>query len=109
MHAEHALFLDAIASKRQVTITFFHVKDQRERTLTCAPLDYGPLRGAQDPRPHYQLWDLGARRPPYNVVVHADDISGLVAADVVFDPAEIIKWAFKPKAWSIARDWGDFS
>lgn len=43
MHVDHAAFLEALAEKRQVTVTFFHAKEKRERTLTCAPLDFGPL------------------------------------------------------------------
>ena len=106
MHADHAVFLAALESKRKVTITFFHAKDERERTLTCAPLDFGPLRGSRDQRSRYQLWDLGAKRPPLNVTVLPDDVRSIVALEATFYPAEIIKWAFKPKAWAIARDWG---
>jgi hypothetical protein len=109
MHADHEVFLQAIAGKRQVTVTFFHVKDQCERTLTCAPLDFGPLRGAKEAREHYQLWDLGARRPPYNVTIAPEDIRTLTVLDATFEPEEFIKWAFKRNAWAIVRDWGAFS
>ena len=109
MHADHAVFLDALERKRQVTITFFDRKRDAERTLTCAPLDFGPLRGAKDGRDRYQLWDMAAKRPPYNVTVLSDDVRSIVVLEATFDPASIITWAFKPNAWSVARRWGDFS
>ena len=109
MHADHAIFLTALESKHQVTITFFHAKEAREATLTCAPLDFGPLRGAQDGKARYQLWDMGAKRPPYNVTVLPEDVRSIVALETAFDPAAIITWAFKPKAWAHPRNWGAFS
>jgi hypothetical protein len=109
MHAEHAAFLQAIQDKRLVTVTFFHVKDDAERTLTCAPLDFGPLRGSKDQRPRYQLWDVEAKRPPFNVTMLPEDLRTLVVSDTPFDPKDIIRWAFKPNAWSTPRDWGPFS
>jgi hypothetical protein len=109
MHADHAIFLEALESKHHVTVSFFHVKDQRERTLTCAPLDFGPLRGAHDQKPRYQLWDVGAKRPPYNVTILPEDVRSIARLETTFDPADIIKWAFKPHAWSIERNWGPFS
>lgn len=109
MHVDHAAFLEALAEKRQVTVTFFHAKEKRERTLTCAPLDFGPLRGARDQTAQYQLWDLGAKRAPYNVTILPDDVRSITPLDATFEPADIIKWAFKPNAWAVARDWGRFS
>jgi hypothetical protein len=109
MHADHAVFLEALLARRQVTLTFFHVKDGVERTLTCAPLDFGPLRGAHDKAPRYQLWDLGAKRPPFNVTALPEDVRSIALAEGTFAPEEIIKWAFKPNAWAVERDWGAFS
>jgi hypothetical protein len=109
MHADHAIFLDAIERKHQVTITFFDRKRDREQTLTCAPLDFGPLRGESGGKPRYQLWDMGAKRPPHNVTVLAEDMRAIVALEATFDPGGIITWAFKPHAWNVARNWGDFS
>lgn len=109
MHADHANFLEALEHKRHVTVTFFHVKEQRERTLTCAPLDFGPLRGSHDQKGRYQLWDVNAKRPPFNVSFMPDDLRTITVLDTTFEPAEIIKWAFKPNAWNVARNWGEFS
>ncbi len=109
MHADHALFLGALETKHLVTVTFFHAKEGRERTATCAPLDFGPLRGAQDRRPRYQLWDVGAKRPPFNVTTLPEDLRAITVLETTFDPAEIIRWDFKPNAWSHPRDWGAFS
>lgn len=109
MHADHALFLGALETKHHVTVTFFDAKEARERTVTCAPLDFGPLRGAHDPAPRYQLWDVGAKRPPFNVTILPADVRAIQALETTFDPAEIIRWKFKPNAWSHARDWGTFS
>lgn len=109
MHADHATFLAALETKHHVTVTFFHTKEGRERVVTCAPLDFGPLRGAHDTQPRYQLWRVDAKRPPFNVTILPSELRSVVALDTTFDPADIVRWAFKPNAWSHARDWGAFS
>ena len=60
MHADHQVFLDAIANKRRLSVRFFDPKQKREHVRTCAPLDFGPLRGAKDGFERYQLWALEA-------------------------------------------------
>lgn len=109
MHPEHQAFLDALHQKRRMRVRFFSRKQGKELVRTCAPLDYGPLRGALDPAPRYQLWDLEGKKKPLNVAVAAEDIREMVPLEETFDPAEIITWAFKPKAWSLPRDWAEFS
>ena len=109
MHASHSVFLDAIAAKRRLSVRFFSRKLGRELVLVCAPLDYGPLRGALDPVDHYQLWDLEGKRKPHNVAVLESDIVSMTPLEETFEPAEIITWKFKPGAWLIARDWGELS
>ena len=109
MHASHQVFLDAIAGKRRLSVRFSSKKEGRERTCVCAPLDFGPLRGAIDPADHYQLWDLEGKRKPYNLALREDDIVSMTLLEETFEPAEIIKWAFKPGAWRIPRDWAEFS
>ncbi len=109
MHAAHQVFLDAIAGKHRLSVTFNSKKEGREKTRICAPLDYGPLRGGLDQDPRYQLWDLEGKRKPFNVVLSADEIISITVLPEAFDPAEIITWAFKPGAWHIQRDWGDLS
>lgn len=109
MHADHQAFLDAIASKRRLSVRFFSRKEKQERTRICAPLDYGPLRGALDIAPRYQLWDLEGKRKPLNIAVLAEDLLAVTPLEETFDPADIITWAFKPNAWHVPRDWGTFS
>jgi hypothetical protein len=109
MHADHQVFLDAIAAKRRLSVQFFHRKENRELVRVCAPLDLGPLRGAPDGIDRYQFWDLEAKRKPYNLAILEADIVKMTALDETFEPADIITWAFKPGAWRIARDWGTFS
>jgi len=109
MHADHQVFLDALAGKRRLSVHFFDQKEKREKTLTCAPLDFGPLRGATDATPRYQLWNLEGKRKPLNVAVLDADITSMKPLDESFDPASIITWAFKPNAWHVTRDWGEFS
>lgn len=75
----------------------------------CAPLDFGPLRGAPTRDDVYQLWDLEGRKKPHNLAIAEADIVSMTSLDETFDPAEIITWAFKPRAWHIARDWAEFS
>jgi len=109
MHPDHEVFLEALAAKRRVSLRFFSKKEGREKTRVCAPLDYGPLRGASEPVPHYQLWDLEAKRKPLNIAVTAEDVRSVTILEETFDPAAIITWSFKPNAWHVARDWGAFS
>lgn len=109
MHADHQVFLSALADKRRLSVRFFSKKDGGERTRICAPLDFGPLRGAAEPIDHYQLWDLEGKRKPLNIVLVADDVREMKLLDESFEPAEIITWKFKPKAWHVQREWGDFS
>lgn len=109
MHADHQVFLDALAAKKRLSVRFFSKKENRELTRICAPLDFGPLRGAAEPIPHYQLWDLEGKRKPLNIVLVDDDVRGMTVLDETFDPAEIITWKFKPNAWHVTRDWGAFS
>lgn len=109
MHADHQVFLRALAGKRRLAVTFFSKKEGRERTRICAPLDFGPLRGAAEPTPHYQLWDLEGKRKPLNIAVAPDDVREMKELEETFDPADIITWKFKPNAWHVTRDWGAFS
>ncbi len=109
MHPSHPVFLDAIVTRHRLSARFFHRKEQREVVRACAPLDYGPLRGAKDGASVYQLWDLEAKRKPYNVTIAEADLREVTRLDETFDPAAIITWAFKPHAWHVARDWAEFS
>lgn len=108
-HADHQVFLDAIAAKRKLTVKYFHRKEKREREQVCAALDFGPLRGGDAKVSYYQLWDLQARRKPLNRAVLPSDIISMTPLDETFDPAEIITWSFKPGAWAVPRDWAEFS
>ena len=109
MHADHQTFLDAIAGKRKLSVRFFNRKVDQELVRTCAPLDFGPLRGAIDAVDRYQLWDLEGKRKPLNIAVLEGDVVKMTLLDETFEPSAIISWAFKPNAWRIARDWGEFS
>ena len=109
MHADHQLFLDALAARRRLSVRFISKKEGRERTCICAPLDYGPLRGAAEPTPHYQLWNLEGKRKPLNIAITAEELLAMTMLPDTFEPAEIITWKFKPNAWSVPRDWAEFS
>ncbi len=109
MHAEHQTFLDALHAKRRLSVRFFSKKEKRELVKTCAPMDFGPLRGALDAAPRYQFWDLLGKRKPLNIAVLEEDIREITPVDGTFEPEEIITWTFKPGAWSVARDWAAFS
>ena len=109
MHADHPVFLDALAAKRRLSVQFFDRKGHRQLVRVCAPLDLGPLRGAVDVVDHYQFWDLEAKRKPYNLALLEQDIVKMTVLDEAFEPADFITWAFKPGAWRIPRDWAGFS
>ena len=106
---QHAVFLDALAQKRRISLRFFDRKIGREVVRTCAPLDFGPLRGALEKDDRYQLWDLEGKRKPLNIVVLPADVVSMTVLDETFDPAAIITWSFKPNAWNVPRDWAEFS
>ena len=99
----------ALASRRRLSVRFFSRKAGKELTRVCAPLDYGPLRGAALNTDHYQLWDLEGRRKPFNLALLEGDIVEMTALEETFDPAAIITWKFKPGAWLVPRDWAEFS
>jgi hypothetical protein len=109
MHASHQVFLDAIAAKRRLSVRFHSRKEGKELTRVCAPLDYGPLRGALTNADHYQLWDLEGKRKPLNLALLEADIAAMTPLEETFDPASIITWNFKPGAWKVPRDWAEFS
>lgn len=110
MHADHQVFLDALAAKRRMSVRFYNRKLEREMVRICAPLDYGPLRGTNvDALPRYQFWDLEGKRKPLNLPVLAEDLHEMTPLDETFEPAEIITWTFKPNAWLVPRDWAEFS
>jgi hypothetical protein len=110
MHAAHQVFLDALFAKRKLSVRFLNKKEGgREQVRTCAPLDYGPLRGSTDTAARYQLWDLEGKRKPLNIALVAEDILEMTPLEETFDPKAIITWAFKPNAWAIPRDWAEFS
>ncbi len=112
MHENHPLFLEALATRHRLSVRFRETakgKAPREIVRVCAPLDYGPLRGALSRADVYQLWDLEAKRKPFNVVLAAADIVSMTPLDETFNPATIITWAFKPHAWHVPRDWAEFS
>jgi hypothetical protein len=109
MHASHTLFLDAIAAKRRLSVRFFSRKEKRELVRVCAPLDFGPLRGALENVDHYQLWDLEGKKKPHNLALLEADILEMIPLEETFEPAEIITWVFKPNAWRVPRDWAEFS
>lgn len=109
MHADHQVFLDALVGKRRLRVRYFSKKAGKELERVCAPLDYGPLRGAPEPTPHYQLWDLEGKRKPLNIAVLAEDVRAMTPLAEAFDPAAIITWKFKPNAWAVPRDWAEFS
>ena len=108
MHAAHQVFLDALFAKKRLSVEF---RDKTGRVVTriCAPLDYGPLRGATDQSDRYQLWDLEGKRKPLNITLYDADVVAFTPLDEAFDPAAIITWSFKPHSWKVPRDWAEYS
>lgn len=109
MHAAHQVFVDALNAKKRLTVKFRDSKTGREVTRVCAPLDYGPLRGATDQSDRYQLWNLEGRVKPLNITLFEADLLELTPLEETFEPAEIITWTFKPNSWKLTRDWGEWS
>lgn len=108
MHSDHQVFVDALHAKKRLSVRF-RDKTGRETKRICAPLDFGPLRGAAEQDDRYQLWDLEGRRKPLNITLRDAEVISFTALEETFDPASIITWTFKPNAWKLARDWAEFS
>jgi hypothetical protein len=102
-----SIFLQAIHSRRKVSVTFFSKEDNQAITRICAPLDYGPSRrwqGSEDSRFH--LWDFTSDVAPHVVSLQPDQIQHMELLEEFFNPGDFMTW--QPD-WILHREWGRYS
>ena len=105
-HAQHALFIQAIHTKKKLSITFHSAKDSADVTRIVAPMDFGPWARFTDHKDWYHAWDFSSPSGQHTEPIQASQIRAIKLLDETFDPASFVTWM--PK-WHIQRDWGQFS
>ncbi|MBI5046343.1 hypothetical protein HZC07_01280 [Candidatus Micrarchaeota archaeon] len=90
-------------------ITFYSEDDNGFIIRTCAPLDYGPSRRANDKTDRFHMWDYDSDKRPHTLPLVKDQIIKLEVLEQTFDPRDIITWNLKSSPWFIKRDWGEYS
>lgn len=103
------IFIQAIRDKKKVKIRFQSKQDSVEKERICAPMDYGPSRRTHDRSNRYHLWDYDSASGPHTLLLLPEQLISVKTLDEYFDPKEFVKWDLAKSAWSISRDWGDYS
>lgn len=109
MHPDHQTFVQAIHSKRKLTLTFFSKEDGRHLVRMCAPMDFGPSRRARDRTDRYHFWDYESDTKNHTLSLLPRQISQIELTRDYFDPVEFITWDIIKSRWFLPRDWGSFS
>ncbi|HEY2354303.1 MAG TPA: hypothetical protein VGH79_05315 [Gaiellaceae bacterium] len=107
MHRDHAIFIAALADQARVRLTFFSKEDGHELVRTCAPMDYGPSRRANDRSDRYHFWDYDSDQARHTLSLLANQIRSIERLAEDFDPTEFVTWS--PIEWFVPRDWGVYS
>jgi len=103
MIPNHPRFIEAIAQKKKVSVTFYSQPDSGVLDRVCAPLDYGPGVGFHDGLNRYWLWNYAAIQGDYTLGLVPQQIVDLQVLGEEFDPAE---FGVLSAPWSVPRDWG---
>jgi hypothetical protein len=106
MHPDHAVFVESLASKHRVRLTFFSKEDRTHLVRTCAPMDFGPSRRAKDGFDRYHFWDFDSDSGSHVLSLLPNQIVQIAQLEDTFDPAGFVTWT---PAWFLPRDWGQFS
>jgi hypothetical protein len=111
MHPDHDTFISAIGDRTKVVLTFVSKEDAGLRLVrTCAPMDYGPSRRANDQSDRYHFWDYDSDSPGgrHTLGLLPGQVVSIEGSNQSFDPAEFVTWS-PPYNWFWPRDWGEFS
>lgn len=107
MHKDR--FIQAIHGCKKVRLTFYSKDDERTLVRTCAPMDYGPSRRAEEKNDRYHLWDYESDTGPHTLSLNPDQVTGIDVLDESFDPCEFVTWDTNASPWFVKRDWGRHS
>jgi len=108
MHEHHDVFIAGLEGLRRVTLTFFSREDGGAQLVrSCAPMDFGPSRRANNKSDRYHLWDYDSDRRSHVLGLLPFQIVSIEATNHTFAPAEFVTWS--PIEWFYPRDWGVYS
>lgn len=102
-------FVAAIHAKQKLRVTFYSKEDGRSLVRTCAPMDYGPRRRAQDKRDCFHFWDYDSDTGRHTLSLPPEQIRNIEVLPTLFEPAEFITWSTSASPWFVRRDWGPYS
>jgi len=109
MHADHEVFLRALADQKRVELRFISKEDQGQLSRECAPMDFGPSRRAKDGADRYHFWDFDSDTKSHVLSLLPDQIVSILALEQIFDPAEFVTWDVISSPWFVPRNWGRYS
>jgi hypothetical protein len=102
-------FIQAIHDRHKLELTFFSKEDGHELVRTCAPMDYGPSRRANNKDDRYHFWDYDSDTKRHTLSLLPDQVTGIKVLSEKFAPEEFITWNTQTSPWFVQRDWGQFS
>jgi hypothetical protein len=100
-------FLQAIYTKKYVTIEFIAKSDGELRKRKCVPFDYGASKTAKDKSNKFHFYDLDSPNGRHNLPLNPEQLQSLEVTTETFEPSNYVKWS--PINWIIERDWGAYS
>jgi len=102
MLPNHTEFLDAIHEMKLVRIEFYSKPDAAKIDRECAPLDYGPVAGAEDAGNRYWVWDFANSTGANPIGLVSEQIVSLQVLGKGFVPHEL---GLAARSWSVPRKW----
>lgn len=102
MISNHPQFLDAIRDKKLVRLVFYSLADGGTVDRECAPLDYGPTPGTDDPLNRYWVWDHANTAGANPLGLISDQIVSVQVLGKDFIPHDL---GLAARSWCVARDW----
>lgn len=102
-------FLSAIHSRNKILVRFHSKEDKRVLQRTCAPLDYGPSRRANQKHSRFHLWDFDSDTGEHVLSLNPEQIIIIEVLSETFNTSEFITWDTKKSRWFVPREWGRHS
>jgi hypothetical protein len=99
-------FIQAIQSKNKVRLTFSSKEDGATLVRTCAPMDFGPSRRAQNKSDRFHLWDYDSDMKNHTLSLLPAQVVSIEVLAETFEPSEFVTWSTTKSPWFIPRDWG---
>lgn len=112
-HSDHDTFIEAIHSKKMVSVTYYAKKYGKNRTRLCAPLDFGPSRRQgriiDGGEIKYHFYDYESESGAHPVPIETKFIINMKITNDEFSPADFINWSLIENPWFVDRNWGEYS